>query len=176
MDCVAMAERQTTQRTRQRVNEKEAEEISFKDNDAAYGNVQTSEKNGKLEALKRRHRRRLLLLLLHKAKIDQVAVICQTRTTILKHCTVGSKERFVFFDDIKASSSFRLSKDEERKSNTDDDRHHHYIATTNATMPTLNNASLSALDYNSSPHHVEIDGDNKEEAIGEERMKKKKKD
>lgn len=52
MDCVAMAERQTTQRTRQRVNEKEAEEISFKDNDAAYGNVQTSEKNGKLEALK----------------------------------------------------------------------------------------------------------------------------
>ena len=42
-DCVAMAERQTTQRQRQRkrqrVNEKEVEEISFKDNDAAYGNV-----------------------------------------------------------------------------------------------------------------------------------------
>ena len=49
LDCVAMAERQTTQRQRQRkrqrkrqrqrVNEKEVEEISFKDNDAAYGNV-----------------------------------------------------------------------------------------------------------------------------------------
>lgn len=73
-------------------------------------------------------------------KIDQVAVICHARTRILKDCTVGTKARSVFFDDIKdystKSTEWRCrgggGKRKKEKSNTDVD-----ITTTNAATTNI---------------------------------------
>ena len=100
-------------RERDRKTERKEVEISFKD--AAYGNVEQrgggeekttsgsvdigDDSNGDYAG----------------EKIDQVAVICHARTRILKDCTVGTKARSVFFDDIKGHSLSFLSPNPHRR-------------------------------------------------------------